>query len=106
EKARLVERIRDMRGMLRSDDPTQGGPRTRPSQSRASQFLVQLPRHAAGRHHADSIALAQIKCAELRLTYAHRVLQHGLEDRLQLTWRPRNDAQHLRGRRLLLQRLG
>src|SRR5262249_6826907 len=36
----------------------------------------------------------------------HRVLQHGLEYRLQLPWRTADDPHNLRGGGLLLQRLG
>ena len=35
-----------------------------------------------------------------------RVLQNGVEDRFKLTGRAADDLQHLKGRRLLLQRLG
>jgi hypothetical protein len=43
---------------------------------------------------------------ELGFTDAHRVRQHGLEHGLQLAGRTRDNPQHLRGGRLLLQRLG
>ena len=42
--------------------------------------------------------------AELGLADARRVLQHGLEHRLQFAGRAGDDPQHLGGRRLLLQR--
>src|SRR5262245_65428157 len=48
----------------------------------------------------------KIEAAELGLANAHRVRQHGLEYRLELARRTGNDLQHLRGRGLLLQRLG
>ena len=48
----------------------------------------------------------QIQGAELGLADARRVRQHGLEHRLQLAGRARDDLQHLGGRGLLLQRLG
>jgi hypothetical protein len=95
-----------MRGALRGDDPTQGGPRARPSQSGAPQLLVHLPRQAAGRHHTDCIALAQIKRAEFRLADSGRVREHGLKHGLQVAGRTGNDLEHLGGRSLLLQRLG
>ena len=44
--------------------------------------------------------------AELGLADARRIRQHGLEHRLQLAGRARDDLQHLGGRGLLLQRLG
>src|SRR5262249_45997010 len=40
------------------------------------------------------------------LADAHRVLQHGLENRLQLARGTRYDTQHIRSRSLLLQRFG
>ena len=58
------------------------------------------------RNDAKCISLAEIQIAELGLADARRVLQHGLEHRLQLAGRAADDLQHLRGRRLLLQRLG
>src|SRR5215475_15837860 len=48
----------------------------------------------------------EIEVAEPSLANAHCIGQHGLEYVLKLAWRTRNDAQHLGGRRLLLQRLG
>src|SRR5262245_37077473 len=47
----------------------------------------------------------EVEVAEPGLANAHRIGQHGLEHRLKLAWRTRNDAQHLGGRCLLLQRL-
>ena len=44
--------------------------------------------------------------AELGLADARRVLQHGLEHRLQIAGRAGDDLEHLGGRGLLLQRLG
>ena len=51
------------------------------------------------------IALAKKQVAELGLADARRILQHGLEHGLQFAGRTADDAQHLRRRRLLLQRL-
>jgi hypothetical protein len=44
--------------------------------------------------------------SEIGLADAHCVLQHRSKDRLQFAWRTRDDLQHIRGRGLLLQRLG
>jgi hypothetical protein len=44
--------------------------------------------------------------AELGLADANGIRQHGFENWRQLAWRTRDDPQHLRRRRLLLQRLG
>ena len=43
--------------------------------------------------------------AKFGVANAHSILQHGFENRLQFARRTRNNAQHIRGRRLLLQRL-
>src|SRR5262245_52205000 len=47
----------------------------------------------------------EIEVAELGLANAHCIGQHGLEHRLKLARRTADDLQHLRGCRLLLQRL-
>ena len=52
------------------------------------------------------IAFEQYHAAELGLANARCILQHGLENRLQLSRRAGDDAQHLRGRGLLLRGLG
>ena len=62
-------------------------------------------RRAVQRRHAEGIALASETDAELGLANARRVLQHGVEHRLQLAGRAADDLEHLRGRGLLLQRL-
>src|SRR5262245_25074553 len=62
-------------------------------------------RRTVHRDRAKGISLAQEQVAELRLAEADRVCQHGLEHWLQRGGRAANDAQHLRGRRLLLQGL-
>ena len=43
--------------------------------------------------------------AELRFADAHGVLQHRREYRIEIAWRRADDAQHVGGSRLLLQRL-
>src|SRR5262249_16053993 len=63
-------------------------------------------RHIVPRGEMQSAFLTEIEIAELGRADAGRVLQHGVEDGLQLARRARNYAQHLRRRRLLLQRLG
>ena len=54
----------------------------------------------------ESSALAKPHHAEFCLADARGLLEHCLEHRFQLAGRTRDDAQHLRGRSLLLQRLG
>src|SRR5262249_6688516 len=53
---------------------------------------------------AESISFTQIHGAELGCADTRRILQHGLEHRLQLAGRTADNLQHLRGRGLLLQR--
>jgi hypothetical protein len=58
------------------------------------------------RSDTKNLSIAEIKVSERSLADAHRVCEYGLEDRLQLPGRRRDDLQHLGGRCLLLQRLG
>ena len=58
------------------------------------------------RHRPVSISFGEPQDTELGAADANRILQHGLEHGLQLAGRGRDDLQHLRGRGLLLQRLG
>src|SRR5262249_4734883 len=63
-------------------------------------------RGAMQRDGPKGIAFAQPKIAKFGTANSYRVFQHRLEHRLQFAWRRANDFKHLRGRRLLLQRLG
>src|SRR5262249_50872741 len=63
-------------------------------------------RHAHQCRSIENFTVVSEHHAELGLADAHRVLQHGLEDRLELAGRAGNYTQHLGGRRLLLWRLG
>src|SRR5262249_4261966 len=54
----------------------------------------------------EAVSSREKKNAKFGITNARGIFQYGLEYRLQLTARARNDAQHLGGRGLLLQRLG
>jgi hypothetical protein len=58
------------------------------------------------RSDTKDLSIAEIHVSERSLANAHRVREYGLEDRLQLPGRSRDDLQHLRGRGLLLQRFG
>ncbi len=78
--------------------------RAGPGQRSASPLLdVDFRIWTVQRGAAESIALAQPDYAVSGFTEAHGAYQHGLENRLQFTWRGADDLQHLRGRRLLLQ---
>ena len=58
------------------------------------------------RNRSESVILGEPRTPNFGLADAGRVIQHGLEHGLQLAGRTRYDLQHLRGRGLLLQRLG
>ena len=62
--------------------------------------------HHAARQRGKCPFSYRYRHAELGLADARRVRQHGLEHRLKLAGRARDDLQHLRGRGLLLQCLG
>src|SRR6516165_10157689 len=57
------------------------------------------------RDRAKVIALTEIQGAESGFAELCRIRQHGLKDRPQLAGGRADNAQHLRGRRLLLERL-
>jgi hypothetical protein len=58
------------------------------------------------RNGAKCVSFAEPKRAEFGLTNASGIRQHRLEHWLQFSGRSGDDAQHLRSRCLLLQRLG
>src|SRR5262245_53980667 len=66
--------------------------------------LNQRGRRVVGRGELKDLSIVQVHRAELGLADASRILQHGLEYRLEIAWRARDYAQHLGGGRLLLQR--
>jgi hypothetical protein len=61
---------------------------------------------AVQRNRAETVALAQPQDTELGFAKAGSLRQYGLQYRLEVARRARDDLEHLRGRRLLLQRLG
>jgi hypothetical protein len=68
--------------------------------------IGQCRRRIQGGRGAQRAIVVAKQDAELGLADAGRVRQYGLEHRLQLAWRAADDLQHVRGRGLLLQRLG
>src|ERR1700730_10500848 len=66
-------------------------------------MLKERRRRIVRRSDTKALSIAEIHVSERSLANAHRVREYGLEDRLQLPGRRRDDLQHLRGRRLLLQ---
>src|SRR5262245_60874449 len=55
---------------------------------------------------AEALAIIDKQVTEFCLTEAARVGQNSLKDGLKVAWRTGDRAEYLRGRRLLLQRLG
>src|SRR5262245_25642553 len=68
-------------------------------------LLVGFRQRAVERSVAIDISVSQPKRPIARLGQPRRIRQHGLEHRLEIAWRSADDLQHLRSRRLLLQRL-
>ena len=58
------------------------------------------------RHEVQSVAVPAIDISKFGVADAYGVLQHGFKHRLKIAGRAADDLEHLRGRRLLLQRLG
>ena len=63
-------------------------------------------RYVVNRHDMKCLSIIQVQGAELGTTEPSCVRKQGLEHRLQLTRRARDDTEDLRGCRLLLQRFG
>ena len=63
-----------------------------------------VARHACAAEPERIVFDERYDAAELGLADTRRVLQHGLEDRLQLAGRTADDLQHVGGGGLLLQR--
>ena len=63
-------------------------------------------RYVVNRSETKYVSVIQVQRAELCTAEPSCIRQDSLEHRLQVAGRARDDAQHLRGCRLLLQRLG
>ena len=77
-----------------------------PHQCRSFTEFRKFVRRIVECNATERIAVTQQHRAEHGLANPRRVCQHRLEHRLQLAGRARNDLENLRGRGLLLQRLG
>src|SRR5215468_5073378 len=89
--------VSDVGGLLGLDDPIQQGARPRPDDG------ITPPQIREGRWRAihrdipeDAAVFIEDQVAELRPADAGRVLQHGLEHRVEFAGRAGNDLQHLR----------
>ena len=109
EPVRIVNMRRnviDLDHLLRGGSSPESGVRRRPETQLASACLGIGGRRVVQRDGAKRISFAKPKRAEFGLTNASGIRKHRLEHWLQLTRRATDDTQHLRGRGLLLQRLG
>src|SRR6516162_6880464 len=70
------------------------------------QHFTVSSRCAVDRGHAKKVTLSKPQVAELSLTDANSLLQHGVKHGLQITRRTADDLEDFRCRGLLLQRLG
>src|SRR5262245_60518364 len=61
-------------------------------------------RHVMGRRYGERAVIMKVQSAEICLAKTRSVCKHGVKYRGELARRTRYDMQHLRGRRLLLQR--
>src|SRR5262249_9804212 len=80
-------------------------PRRRSYERLSPPLLHESRRRSVGGNDAERIAFTQRGDAELGSANLYRIRQHGLKHRLKFAGGTRDDSQHLRGRRLLLQRL-
>src|SRR5262249_8976735 len=98
--------VSDLGYLLRGRDKPKGGVRGWSEDCIARTCLGVGRRRIVHGHGAESFALAEIEGAEFRFADARRVGQYGRNHGLQAAGRARDDAQHLIGRCLPLQRLG
>src|SRR5262249_48509803 len=75
------------------------------TQSLSPILIHKFLRRVVRRYRTINVTLEAEERAELGLADAHRVLQHGLKHRLQLTRRSADNLEYVGGRGLLLQRL-
>ena len=83
------------RPLFHLGDKTQRGIGRRSQERHARARLDIGSGSIVARGHAEAIPVAKIQIAQLGSAEANRVLQHRLEDHLQLSGRVRNDAEHL-----------
>ena len=102
---RLHRDVDDLHRLPRFDDTGERGSRTWSLWSAVPE-LGKCRRYAEHGTRPHRPIVEPEQNSKTGLADAHRTLQHDLEHRLQLAWRAADDAEHLRSRRLLLQRLG
>lgn len=101
----LPSQVFDVNRLPGPDQPLHGGAGGRRSRPALGQEAAQLFRNPAQRKRRDGAVVDLEQDAKLRAANAGGVVQHGIEDRLQLAGRARYGAQHLVGRSLPFQRL-
>jgi hypothetical protein len=97
--------IGNLQGRFGDSDARQRILRRRGEQRLAAARLGEFRRRVVQRHRTKRSALVQRHDAEFRIADTRGVFEHGCKDRFQRPRRRANDAQHIRGRRLLFQRL-
>jgi hypothetical protein len=91
--------------LLRPQHPIKYAARRWFTESMSPILIHKFLRRVMRRYRTISVTLKAEERAELGLAYTHRVLQRGLEHRLQLTRRSADDLEYVGGRGLLLKRL-
>ena len=97
-------KIADVDYFLRRDEGANDRRIHRNDRVAASRLFVRVG-CVMHRRHAHITPVEQQQVAEPGVANPHRVFQHGLKNRLQFAGRRADDAQYVRRRRLLLQRL-
>src|SRR5215470_6716981 len=90
---------------MRQRRPAQRGVRRGTDERGAAPVLRKCGWSVMEADTSELVTLAEKQARKLGVAQACRVRQHGIEDRLQFSGRTTDYAEHLRGRRLLLQRL-
>src|SRR5262245_49542136 len=105
-EVRVCVDIRDLNDASLEHRASRGGSPTWRRRIRASVHLEHVGGEAMVRHEVKKMPVEPVDKAELGLAEPSRAFGDHVEDRLDVRERATDDAQHLRGRRLLLQRLG
>src|SRR5262249_59949192 len=101
---RLRPKILGVRYLLRPGDMSKTGLRMRAERLAKTNISI-LRRYVVERDVTKCFSIVQAQRAELGVAEPCCVGQHSIENRLQLAGRACDDAQHIRGRSLLLKRL-
>ena len=97
--------IGNLQSLFGRRDARQRVVRRRGKQRLAAACLGEFRRRVVQRHRAERSAFVQRHDAEFRIADPRGIFEHGRKDRFQFARRRADDAQDVRRRRLLLQRL-